>query len=135
VPYLGVVVAVFVGLLLGLAQSGRMALITALVIFGVTRIADYLLVPKVMSESVGISPIAIIFAVFAGGELFGLWGLLLAIPGAALFKVLWNLWIHPWLTGRSPAEDVTSAPARTLPAVAEPMPAPSSLPGTVTDAR
>jgi predicted PurR-regulated permease PerM len=43
---------------------------------------------------------AIIFAVFAGGELFGLWGLVLAIPAAAIFKVAWRVWLHPWLTGR-----------------------------------
>jgi predicted PurR-regulated permease PerM len=47
-------------------------------------------VPKVMSESVGVSPIVVMFAVFAGGELFGLPGLLLGIPAAALAKVAWR---------------------------------------------
>ncbi len=98
-PYLGVLVALVIGGLLGLLTSWKVALIIMLVIFTVTKIADFL-VPKVMGESVGISPIAIIFAVFAGGELFGLWGLILAIPAAGLFKVLWTLWIHPWLTGK-----------------------------------
>ena len=100
VPYLGVSVALVVGALLGTVQSWPTALLNLAVIFGVTRIADILLVPKVMGESVGISPMAIIFAVFAGGELFGLWGLVLAIPAAAIFKVIWNVWLHPWLTGR-----------------------------------
>jgi predicted PurR-regulated permease PerM len=100
IPYLGVFAAVLVGVVLGLLQSWWAALWTAVIIFAVTRVADYVLVPKIMSESVGVSPMAIIFAVFAGGELFGLWGLVLAIPAAALFKCLWVVWLYPWLTGR-----------------------------------
>ena len=101
VPYLGIMLALVFGALLGAQQSWPMAIINVVAIFVITRIADLVLVPKVMAESVGISPMAIIFAVFAGGELFGLWGLVLAIPAAAIFKVAWRVWLHPWLTGRS----------------------------------
>ena len=104
VPYLGIMVALICGALLGALQSWTMAIITMVVIFVITRVADLILVPKVMADSVGISPMAIIFAVFAGGELFGLWGLVLAIPAAAIFKVAWRVWLHPWLTGRPMAE-------------------------------
>jgi predicted PurR-regulated permease PerM len=103
VPYLGIMLALVFGVLLGALQSWTMAIVTVVAIFLITRIADLVLVPKVMAESVGISPMAIIFAVFAGGELFGLWGLMLAIPAAAIFKVAWRVWLHPWLTGRQPA--------------------------------
>jgi predicted PurR-regulated permease PerM len=101
IPYIGIFIAVVLGALLGALQSWPMALITAAIIFIVTRISDYVLVPKVMAESVGVSPMAIIFAVFAGGELFGIWGLILGIPAAAIFKVAWRVWLHPWLTGRT----------------------------------
>ena len=37
------------------------------------------------------------FGVFAGGELFGLPGLLLGIPAAAMGKVLWRIFVRPWL--------------------------------------
>ncbi len=103
IPYLGVFAAILIGMLLGLLQSWEVAIWTAVVMTVVTKIADTFLVPKVMSESVGVSPMGIIFAVFAGGELFGLWGLLLAIPAAALFKALWVVWIYPWLTGKEPS--------------------------------
>ncbi|MDQ6825137.1 MAG: AI-2E family transporter, partial [Candidatus Eremiobacteraeota bacterium] len=136
VPYLGVLVAVLIGFALGLLVTWKVAVLTAVLIFLVTRVADYVLVPKVMGESVGISPIAIIFAVFAGGELFGLWGLVLAIPVAALFKVVWNLWLHPWLTGKpvdNPA--VTYAEGPSPRAAAAPMPTPSSSSSTAKAAR
>jgi len=105
IPYLGVFLAVLLGAILGFLQSWQMALWSAGIIFGVTRIADMVLVPKVMGESVGVSPMSIIFAVFAGGELFGLWGLILAIPAAALFKVIWIVWLYPWLTGKPMADE------------------------------
>jgi predicted PurR-regulated permease PerM len=101
IPYLGIFCALLIGVLLGALQSWPMAILTAATIFVVTRISDLVLVPKVMAESVGVSPMAIIFAVFAGGELFGVWGLVLAIPAAAIFKVAWRVWLHPWLTGRT----------------------------------
>lgn len=108
IPYLGVFAAILAGLLLGLLQSWQTALWTAAIMFVVTKFADTVLVPKVMSESVGVSPMAIIFAVFAGGELFGLWGLVLAIPAAALFKCLWVVWLYPWLTGKPLAAETSS---------------------------
>jgi predicted PurR-regulated permease PerM len=99
IPYIGVVLAAVVGFALGALTSWQTGLLVALIIMVASKIVDFL-VPKVMGDSVGVSPIAIIFAVFAGGELFGLWGLILAIPAAALFKVVWTLWLHPWLTGK-----------------------------------
>lgn len=105
IPYLGVFAAMVVGMLLGLLQSWQVAVWIGAIIFAVTKVADTLLVPRVMSESVGISPMAIIFSVFAGGELFGLWGLILAIPAAALFKCVWMVWLLPWLTGKPASSD------------------------------
>ena len=107
IPYLGVFAAFTLGGILGLLQGWEVALWTMGIILVVTRIADTVLVPKVMGESVGVSPMAIIFAVFAGGELAGLWGLILAIPVAALFKVVWVVWLYPWLTGKPAMEPHT----------------------------
>lgn len=111
VPYVGLVVAIIFGMLLGLLQSGEASIVVGLVILGVTRISDYVIAPKVMGESVDISPVTVIFALFAGGELFGLWGLILAIPAAALIKVVWKLWIRPWLRGEAPSYAVSAPEA------------------------
>jgi len=123
IPYLGVFGAILIGVLLGLLQGWKFALWTAVIIFIITKIADTVLVPKVMSESVGVSPMAIIFAVFAGGELFGLWGLILAIPAAALLKVIWLCWIYPWITGK-PAP-VIEQPTETIAVPAGPVQQPA----------
>jgi hypothetical protein len=48
----------------------------------------YVLVPKLVGEKIGLHPVAVIFAVLAGGELFGFIGVLLALPAASVVMVL-----------------------------------------------
>ncbi|MBV8582134.1 MAG: AI-2E family transporter [Candidatus Eremiobacteraeota bacterium] len=97
VPFVGMLVAQIVGALLAVPQGTVMVLWVTIVIFVVSRVADNLLVPKIMSESIGVSPITVMFAVFAGGELFGLPGLVLGIPAAALLKVLFGYFVQPYV--------------------------------------
>ncbi len=92
VPFLGMVVAHVAALVLAAPQGGEMVLWTQIIVFTIARVSDNILVPKVMSESVGVSPIVVMFATFAGGELFGLPGLLLGIPVAAIAKVAWRFY-------------------------------------------
>ncbi len=80
----------------------------------IARIADSVLAPKIMADAVGVSPIAVMFASFAGGELFGLWGLILGIPAAALVRVLFTYFALPWIRAQQvepphPAEVVVEA--------------------------
>ncbi len=101
VPFFGMLVAQLVAIVLAAPQGvWMMAWVTAIV-FVVARVSDTLLVPKVMAESVGVSPIVVMFAVFAGGELFGLPGLLLGIPAAALVKVVWRFF-REWMASEQP---------------------------------
>ena len=90
VPFAGMIVAHLVALVLSAPQGTQTVIWVQAIVFLVARVADNLLVPKIMSESVGVSPIVVMFSVFAGGELFGLPGLLLGIPAAALVKVAWR---------------------------------------------
>jgi predicted PurR-regulated permease PerM len=95
VPFVGMIVAHVVGLVLAAPQGVQTVVWVQIIVFTIARISDNLLVPKIMSESVGVSPIVVMFAVFAGGELFGLPGLLLGIPAAALAKVAWQFFRTP----------------------------------------
>ncbi len=97
VPFVGMLVAQVVAALLAIPQGGGMVLYVSVIIFVVSRVADNVLVPRVMAQSVGVSPITVMFAVFAGGELFGLPGLLLGIPAAALLKVLFGYFVQPYV--------------------------------------
>ena len=92
VPFVGMIVVHVVALVLAAPQGPQTVVWTQVIVFAIARVADNVLVPKIMSESVGVSPIVVMFAVFAGGELFGLPGLLLGIPAAALAKVAWRFY-------------------------------------------
>lgn len=99
IPIVGMLVAHVLGLVVAAPQGPFIVIVVQVVLFVVARISDNVLVPKIMGSSVGVSPIAVMFAVFAGGELFGLPGLILGIPAAALFKLLWRYFVEPWLHG------------------------------------
>jgi predicted PurR-regulated permease PerM len=90
VPFVGQVVAHVVALVLAAPQGPQTTIWVQVAVFVAYRVADMLLTPKIMSERVGVSPIVVMFSVFAGGELFGLPGLLFGIPAAALAKIAWR---------------------------------------------
>lgn len=98
VPFVGMIVAQVVAAVLAAPQGWGMVWEVTIVVFVIARVADNVLVPKIMAPHVGVSPIAVMFGVFAGGELFGLPGLILGIPAAAMAKVLWRIFVRPWLS-------------------------------------
>jgi predicted PurR-regulated permease PerM len=56
-----------------------------------------LLTPKLVGDRIGLHPVLIIFAVAAGGQLFGFFGILLALPAAAVLSVLVRFAYHRYL--------------------------------------
>jgi predicted PurR-regulated permease PerM len=98
VPFVGMIVAQVVAAVLAAPQGWAMVWEVTIVVFVIARVGDNVLVPKIMAPHVGVSPIAVMFGVFAGGELFGVPGLILGIPAAAMAKVLWRIFVRPWLT-------------------------------------
>ena len=90
VPYLGTIVGVGAGVIATLVQHGDMAhLVAVLVVFGIGQAAEgMLLQPILLGDRIGLHPVAVIFAVLAGGQLFGFLGVLLALPVAAVLMVV-----------------------------------------------
>jgi predicted PurR-regulated permease PerM len=90
VPYLGPSSGVLLGVLAALFQYGDWQHVVAvLAVFGVGQaIESYVLTPRLVGDRIGLHPVAVIFAVLAGGQLFGFAGMLLALPLAAVANVL-----------------------------------------------
>jgi predicted PurR-regulated permease PerM len=60
-----------------------------LLVFAVGQSAEGMyLTPKLVGDKIGLHPVVVIFAVLAGGQLFGFLGILLALPAAAVINVL-----------------------------------------------
>jgi len=90
VPFLGVLVAMIPPALIGYAQTGDIWLIpkvAAAYFFINVIIEGNLIKPLVMKHTLRLNPLAVIFAVMAMGELLGFWGIVLAIPAAAVVKI------------------------------------------------
>ena len=115
IPILGMLAAHALALVMAAPFGWIMVLKVEIWMFVIARIGDNVLVPKIMGRSVGVSPIAVMFAVFAGGELFGLPGLILGIPAAALIKLVWGYFIGPWLHAQIEIADVSSGTASAEP--------------------
>lgn len=91
VPYLGVVVGIGSALLAGVFQFGGdpYPLLAIAGVFVVGQLLEgMLLTPLLVGDRIGLHPVAVIFAIMAGGQLFGFTGILLALPVAAVIMVL-----------------------------------------------
>ena len=90
VPYLGSIVGVLMGVIAALVQYHdwtHVLLVGAVFVIG-QLLEGYVLVPRLVGEKIGLHPVAVIFAVLAGGELFGFLGVLLALPIASVLMVV-----------------------------------------------
>ncbi|HEX5635725.1 MAG TPA: AI-2E family transporter [Gammaproteobacteria bacterium] len=90
VPYLGFIVGIIAASVAMLLQTHElMSLLPIFMVFGVGQMLEsMLLTPWLVGDRIGLHPVAVIFAVMAGGQLFGFVGVLLALPTAAVLAVL-----------------------------------------------
>lgn len=88
IPYFGPVIGAVPAIGIALLKSKWLALKVAVVFLIIHQLEGNIISPKIMSDKVGLHPLLVIFSLLAGGELYGLWGMLLAIPCAAVLKVL-----------------------------------------------
>jgi predicted PurR-regulated permease PerM len=110
VPVIGPLLAGGVAVGVGLTQSWELALAAGLAVLGVRLLEDYLVIPRVLGNAVGLTPLSVLVAVSAMGILFGGFAVLLAIPLAAVLATLVDVIIRH----RNPAEE--DVPAVLFPA-------------------
>ncbi|RDI45157.1 AI-2E family transporter [Aquicella lusitana] len=98
VPYLGSFFVVITASIAALVQYGDWhAVLWVLAVFAVGQtIESYFLTPYLVGERIGLHPVAVIFSVMAGGTLFDFFGVLVALPAAALIKVLFRFIRHQY---------------------------------------
>lgn len=89
VPYLGNIIGIATALIAMYIQTGEFTpLLWVLLVFGIGQTLESILwQPRFVGEQIGLHPVAVIFAVMAGGVLFGFFGVLLALPVSAILVV------------------------------------------------
>ena len=90
VPYLGFVFGIaLAGLTVVLEPDPLFRLVGVVTTFSIAQLIEgFFLTPKLVGDRIGLHPVIVIFAVAAGGQLFGFFGILLALPVAAVLSVL-----------------------------------------------
>lgn len=88
VPYLGPTIAIAPAIIIALVTSPIMLLKMVIVWTIVQLIEGKFISPQIMGKTLSIHPITIIFVILVAGKLFGVLGIILAVPGYAICKVI-----------------------------------------------
>lgn len=89
IPYVGFAIGLALALLAAAVQFGSLyGLLAVAVIYGIGQaVESFFLTPRLVGERIGLHPIAVIFALLAFGQVFGFFGVLLALPASAALLV------------------------------------------------
>jgi len=99
VPYLGFVFGIgLAGLTVALEPNPLWNLVGVVATFAIAQMIEgSFLTPKLVGDRIGLHPVIVIFAIAAGGQLFGFFGILLALPAAAVLSVVIRFAYHRYL--------------------------------------
>ena len=95
IPYVGTVFGILSASILALVNFGvDWHILGVFAVFGISQtIEGYYLTPKIIGESVGLSPMVVMIALIVGASFMGIWGMLIAIPVTAVLSVLAAEWL------------------------------------------
>ena len=88
IPYFGPFIGAVPAVISTLLVSPFKALLTALLFIIVQQVDNNFISPKIIEGKLGIHPVTTIFAVFIGGEFFGIFGMLFAVPIYAIMHFI-----------------------------------------------
>lgn len=116
IPLVGPFIGGGLGFLVGIVSEGiGLGLAAVVVALVVQQIDNHVISPNVMKRTVQLHPATVMLALLAGGTLAGFWGILLAVPGVAVAKILLG---HLWSTrvlGVEPTPHATAPAAGSEP--------------------
>ncbi|GAA0125840.1 AI-2E family transporter [Clostridium sp. CTA-19] len=101
VPYFGPFVGIVFGVVLNIFFNPMTALIVLIWLFVLQQIDGNWLGPKMSSNSIGINPVACLLALSVGGKLYGMIGMLIAIPIAGALKIYYERYLNKY-TSKNP---------------------------------
>jgi predicted PurR-regulated permease PerM len=119
VPYLGFISGmVIASIAMAIQKQELLPVVWVLVVFGIGQTLESgFLTPKLIGDRIGLHPVAVIFAILAGGQLFGFIGVLVALPVAAVLAVVARHLLRRWVRSAlylgyvaEPGEDVLAPP-------------------------
>ena len=93
IPYIGVIVSLIPAVLLALMKSPIHAIITLGILYFIHWLEGHVIIPNIMGQSIKLPPLTIIIALIIGAEFMGIIGMFLAVPIAAILRVVIEFYI------------------------------------------
>ncbi len=90
IPYFGPLIGALPAIALALLTSKWLALKVIIAFIVIQQLEGTVISPKILGDQVGLHPLFVILVLLAGGQLFGLMGMILAVPVSAVLKVIIN---------------------------------------------
>jgi predicted PurR-regulated permease PerM len=117
IPYLGPWLGALPPFFYALAVHPISALWVALLFLFIHQIEGHVVVPTVMGSALRLHPLLVIFGLLAGGEIYGLPGIFVALPLLAALRAMWEFFaerveLEPWESGEVPVEVEVEPPSR-----------------------
>lgn len=102
IPYLGPVVGGVVGAVVAFAQFRDFSIVLQVfALAGVVQFVDnWIVAPAIMRTQVELHPVLMVFSLLVGGQLFGFWGLVFAVPAACILKETLGI-LYDWYVAES----------------------------------
>ena len=102
VPYLGTVIGIVLSVVLAILKFGFDGhLLGVAAAFAIPQAFEsWFLTPRIMGDKVGLHPMVVMVSLIVGGNLLGVWGMLVAIPITATLSVVLSEWIRGYRASR-----------------------------------
>lgn len=94
IPYFGPIIGAVPAIAVALIDSPLKAIWTALIVVIIQQIENIFISPRIIDGRIGLHPVTTILVVLIGGEFFGIAGMLVSVPVAAVLKVIIKRWIE-----------------------------------------
>ncbi|GAC1412071.1 MAG: AI-2E family transporter [Candidatus Doudnabacteria bacterium] len=92
IPYIGPIISAIPAIFFAFLQSPALAVVVLISYVFLQKLEGYVLVPKIMEKTIGVSPLVILVAILIGYKLSGIFGILLAVPIVAVINVVVEEW-------------------------------------------
>jgi predicted PurR-regulated permease PerM len=139
IPYIGPVLGAVPPFVYAAVVHPIAALWVTLLFLAIHQIEGHVVVPKIMGNALRLHPLLVIFGLLAGGEVYGLPGVLVALPFLAAVRAIWEFFseriaLEPWAAGGTVPVPVEVEPVSVAPEVAPvmPLPAPGEPPAAAS---
>ena len=122
IPYLGPWLGALPPFFYALAVDPVSAIWVALLFLFIHQVEGHIVVPNVMGSALRLHPLLVIFGLLAGGEIYGLPGIFVALPLLAVMRAVWEFFhdrieLEPWEEGTTVPVDVDLEPETEVPRV------------------